>query len=225
MFAASRRSAGFCRAAVAGLALAVLPVTGAFALTVSESDAGEFSSNWSSPTAIAGASSVSGTGAGNDYDLFHFSGLAAGAQALTLTFVAPEGIGYSYSAGATIKWSDEAFRWGWDGATAAEVQVDYYTTERTVTLSLPDSFAGDLWLGLYFTHGAGLAYTILAEVTETAPEAGAPTPFPGSGIEGPSAGAPVDSGSASPVPLPPALGMLGAALAALGVAARRRRAA
>ncbi|SFH90120.1 hypothetical protein [Albimonas pacifica] len=227
MFAASRRAAGFVRAALAGIVLAVLPAVGAQALTVSESTAGEFSSDWSNPTEIgAGVDRVSGTGSANAYDILHFTGLAAGAQALTLSFVAPEGVDWSYAAGGSVLWSEDPFRWSWDGATAGEVRLDYYGREQTVTLALPDGFAGDLYLGLYFTHGAGLAYTILAELGAPIPgggiDPGQPT-LPGGEAQFPPAGDPVDSGSASPVPLPPALAMLGAGLAALGVASRRRR--
>ena len=223
MYAASRGAAGAFRAAVAGVALAFLPAVGAQALTVSESGSGEFSSDWSAPTEIGtGVERVEGTGSVNAHDIFHFAGLSAGAQDLTLTFVAPEGIDWSFSAGAAVKWSEDPFRWGWDGTTAAEVNLDYYIREKTVTLSLPESFAGDLYLGLYFTHGAGLAYSILAEVGAGDVGPGAPGQIPGGSIEYPTES---DTGSPSAVPLPPALAMLGAGLAALGVAARRRRAA
>ncbi len=223
MFAASGFFAGFLRAAVLGVAFAGLSAVGAQALTVSEAETGEFSADWANPTAIgAGVDRVTGTGAANAYDIFHFTGLETGAQTLTLSFVAPEGIDWSYAAGGTIQWAEDPFRWGWDGDTAGEVRLDYHVREQSLTLALPESFAGELYLGLYFTHGAGLAYSILAEVGATPPGGGTspdlPEPVPGGGY--PSEG---DVGSA--VPLPPALAMLGAALAALGVAARRRRAA
>ncbi|MDF2233420.1 hypothetical protein P2H44_12740 [Albimonas sp. CAU 1670] len=223
MYAASHRAAGWGRAFVVAPALALLfSASGALALTVTESESGEFSSDWAAPTEIgAGVDRIEGIGSGNAYDIFHFTGLSAGAQELTFSFVAPEEIDESYSAGGEIRWSEEAFRWGWDGAaTTPAIQVDYYTGPQTLTLSLADDFAGELWLGLYFTHGASLAYTILADVTGVGEgDLGAGGP----GAQ-PDVGAPSDGDSASAVPLPPALAMLGAGLAALGVAARRRRA-
>ena len=217
------RAAGVVRAAVAGVSLALFGVSAASALTLSETDAGEFSSDWSSPTVVgAGYSTVSGTGSANAYDIFHFTSLTSGAQDLTITFAAPPGIDSSYSAGGQVLWSLDAFRWGWDGIYVnPEVQVDASRTSQTLTLSLPDSFDGDLYLGLYFTYGASLAYQIVADVTGTDGSSGGSIPTAPTSPELPSGG-----GSAvSAVPLPPAMLMLGAGLAGLGFVARRRAAA
>lgn len=215
------RADGLFRASAAGVALALVFVvsaaSGARALTASESEMGEFSSSWWAPTVISGASTITGTGSGNNYDILRLTGLAPGAQTLTLSFAAPEGVDYSYSAGGAIKWDFSAFDWGWDGNDGGSVQVDYYTRSQTVTLALSDAFSGELWLGLYFTHGSSLAYTILATV------AGASDTLPGDAPSLPDLGG--GEKLSAPVPLPPALALMGGTLAGLGLFARRRRGA
>ncbi|WP_095589810.1 hypothetical protein [Actibacterium ureilyticum] len=184
---------------VAGMALA-----GAVqAATVSEADiaGGEFSSNFMTPTVIdSGVSTVTGTGASGAFDLFAFSGLDTGAQTLSFNFAAPAGIGYSYSAGGSILYSLTPFDYAWDGLTAGTFHLGYGAETASVDLSLPDSFVGDLYLGLYFTYGSDISYGI-----------GLP--------------ASVSSGTnpPSPVPLPAGGLLLGSVLAAAGLFAARRK--
>lgn len=183
--------------------LATALAGGAAAATLNEATAtgGAFSGRWDSPTEIAaGIDTIAGTGGQNAYDNFVFTGLPSGAQTLTLTFSAPAGIGYSYSAGGSLLYADKPFRWGWDGSTAGTVQIDYYTRSRSYEIALGDGFSGKLYLALNFTHGSDLAYTI--------------------GV--PSNAMPV---TASPVPLPAGAVLMGSAVAALGAAGlfRRRR--
>lgn len=192
-------------APAAALVASVLAAGAGHAATLTESAApsGAFGARWDTPTEVgAGFESISGTGSQNAFDNFVFTALPSGAQKLTLSFTAPKDIDYSYSAGASILYSDQPFRWGWDGTYANNVQVDYYTRGRTVDLALGDSFSGKLYLALNFTHGSDLAYTI------GAPSNASPT-------------------TPSTVPLPGGVVLIGSAAALLGGLGltRRRRAA
>lgn len=169
--------------AFAATLLAALASSAASAATLNESAVagGAFGNRWDRPTEVgAGYGAITGTGRQNAFDNFVFTGLRAGAQKLTLSFAAPGGIGYSYSAGASVLYADKPFRWGWDGTYASNVQVDYYNPGRTVALDLGDGFSGKLYLALNFTHGSDLAYTI--GVPSNAPSAVAPVPLPGGAL-------------------------------------------
>lgn len=174
-------------------------------LKESEVSGGAFSGDWFKPTVVGGDIDViEGVGAGNRYDIFALS-LPNGAQKLTFDFSAPKDYGYSYSAGGEILTSENPFRWNWDGARAAKVQVDYKNPAQSVTLDLADSFGGTLYLALAFTHGDNLAYNLSLPGNYVAP---APTPGP------------------APVPLPAGVVLIGTAAAALaGVRFARRGAA
>jgi hypothetical protein len=176
---------------------------GAATLTESATAGGAFSPRWDRPTEVArGFETIRGTGSGNVFDTFLLSDLPAGPQKLTLTFTAPDKIGYAYSAGGAVLHSGSAFRWGWDGTYAANFQIDYYHRSRSYDLNLGDSFSGKLYLALNFTHGTDLAYTIAV------PSNASPT-------------------TPSPVPLPGGAALMAGAVAALGALglARRRHAA
>ena len=184
-------------------AAAVLAGGNASAATLNEAamPGGAFSGSWRAPTEVTnGFETISGTGRQNVFDNFVFTGLPAGAQKLTLTFSAPKGIGYSYSAGGAVLYDSQRFDYGWDGTYGANVQIDYYKRSKSYEIALGDSFSGKLYLALNFTHGSDLAYTI--------------------GV--PSNATPV---TASPVPVPGGVVLIGsavAALAGLGLARRRR---
>jgi hypothetical protein len=191
-------------APAAALILAFAGTAGAATLNEWDVPGGAFGSAWNAPTAIgAGITTINGTGAGNQYDNFAFTALPAGAQTLTMTFSAPPGSGWSYAAGGTILWSTQPFRWGWDGTTLSNVFVGFFTPSRTISLTLPASFGSTLYLALNFTFGTNLGYTIDVPSNAVAvpPSPQAPTP----------------------VPLPAGAALLAAALAALGVGARRAR--
>lgn len=191
------------RAAFLALGLAVA-ASAAHAATLTESGlpSGAFGSSFDRLTQVAaGFDTISGTGSQNAYDNFVFSDLRPGAQTITLTFAAPTGIGPSYSAGGTVLYKTSAFAWGWDGASLPAFQLDQRTPTQTLSLSLDDSFTGNLYLALNFTHGSNFSYTISA---------------PGNAL----------AGTASPVPVPAGLALIATGAAALGALGfRRRRAA
>lgn len=173
---------------------------------------GEYSANFSSPTVVdAGIDMVRGIGGVASDDYFVFTALAAGAQDIVLSFDAPEGYGYSYSAGGAVLIANSPFRYEWDGQqVGAGFQIDHGKPSQTMTLSLDGAFSGSLYLALNFTHGADLRYALFA-----------PTNSFGEGsASGPAQGA---SGSPSQVPLPPALLFLASSVVGLLVVRRKRR--
>jgi hypothetical protein len=187
---------GLCLAAFAGLSLS--SASAAATLTESDYPGGAFSGAWSNPTEVgAGFTGVAGTGNQNQPDIFRFTALPAGAQTITLAFTAPAGIDQSYSAGGSVRYAFTPFRHEWDGTQADWVQVGAYKPGQLVTLTLADSFAGPLYLGLFFTHGKDLAYNI--SVPSNA------------------------AGSLAPVPVPAGILLLGSALGAIGLAGLRGR--
>jgi hypothetical protein len=171
------------------------------AATLSEADVagGDFSGSFSSPTIVApGVTEVQGVWqGGNDADILRLS-LAPGAQSVRLSFSPLVPIGptdWSFSAGGAVRWSDQAFRWAWDGSDLGSVSVQHWNrdSDATLTLVLGDGFAGDLWLGLYGTHGT-LGYSIALEGADP-----------------------------SVVPLPAGLGLLASGVVGLALMRRRRR--
>ncbi len=173
---------------------------------------GAFGAAWNTPTAVdPGVTAITGTGSQNRYDTFMF-GLPSGAQTISLTFTAPQGIGWSYAAGGSILYSTTPFRWGWDGTMLASIHTDFYTRSRSVDLDLGPGFGGSLWLALNFTYGSNLAYTI------GLPSNAAPVNDEGTITVGP------EPDPLVPVPLPAGGLLLAASLAMLGRAGRRRQA-
>lgn len=137
----------------------------ASALTFTENgpSSGEFSKRYEQPTVIPfGYEIIEGRGRVNGTDFLRLNGLPKGAQELTFTFTAPEHVGRRYATGGQIYWADSPFAAEWDGVYLGSHHLDYWTRFDEVVLSLPTSFDGDLWVGLYFTYGNQVAYTLAA---------------------------------------------------------------
>lgn len=174
--------------------------SGSAAATLSEADApgGAFGASWDIPTVVdAGYDVIEGVGDQNRFDNFVFA-LPRGAQKVGFEFTAPKGAGNSYSAGGTILYSAEPFRWGWDGTKAASIQVDFGKPSQSFAFALAEGFGDKLYLALNFTHGADLAYRVSA-------------PFNAKGT------------APAPVPLPTGLLLMATAAAALGAVRVARR--
>lgn len=148
---------------ILGMARAHDSVSG-WATTLSEAElpGGEFSGDFRAPTRIpARVSQISGTG-GVGSDDYLILDLAPGAQTVALEFRAPEGIGYSYSAGGVILFDTVAFAYEWAGTQLSEpIRLDHRRRQQTMTIPLPESFGGRLFLALNFTHGEDIAYVLL----------------------------------------------------------------
>ncbi|PZR00834.1 MAG: hypothetical protein DI533_10020 [Cereibacter sphaeroides] len=200
----------------------VLAAGAAQAATVSEAEYGDFSSNYLSPTVVAnGATTVSGVwAAGGDYDLLAFTGLKSGAQTVTLSFSPLSPIGdtdWSFSAGGSVLYKTTPFQWSaWEGTYLASVGIQHWNRNSVFdyVINLDDSFAGQLYLGLFGTYGT-LKYTIAAPgnaaLAVVLPPVEQPLP------QTPDVDAP------APVPLPAAAPLMIAGLGALGLARLRRR--
>ena len=130
-----RLSRGFS----AGLLAAGLAALPAGAATISELalPGADFSNSWAAPTVIGtGFDQVQGTGGANNYDILAFTGMAAGAQTVSLTFAAPSGIDWSYAAGGNVLYSTQPFRWGWDGMTAGVVSLGYAVPGAVIAVGI-----------------------------------------------------------------------------------------
>ncbi len=183
------------------------------AVTISESEYGEFSNDFRAPSVIEnGTTIVSGLwSVGGDTDLIALTGMAAGAQKITLSFKPLSPVGptdWRFSAGGVVNYKTAPFQWSaWEGKKLANVGITHRNRDGLFDyeLSLGDDFGGQLFLGLMGTHGS-LAYTI------TAPGNAAPTVAP-------QTTAPVPA----PVPLPAGAPLLISGLAALGLVRLRRK--
>ena len=195
--------------AVCAAVLSVPMALAASAATVAEADFGAFSGDWANPTVLADdVTAISGTTAGNIFDIFRLAVPAAGGE-LTLTFGAGDRMGYSYSAGTTVKYSYAPFPWGWSGDTLGAVQIAWWSqADKTLSLTLDPMRGEALYLALYNTHGA-MDYGISGFGR------------PGAGIATPDAPLPATVPAA--VPVPAAVLLLGSAAGGMGIAAAARR--
>ncbi len=159
----TRRDAGW-RRTVAGTILAMMAAAGsadASALRETDLPGGEFSGDYKAPTHVAaGIDQVRGTGSVGSDDYFLFD-LPAGAQSVVLEFRAPDKVGYSYSAGGVVLFDTKAFAYEWAGTQLPmPIRLDHRRRQQSMTISLPKSFGGRLFIALNFTHGEDLAYSL-----------------------------------------------------------------
>ena len=146
------------------IAAGISALSGASTAVLAEADLpeGEFSGDYSAPTRIAaGIDRVIGTGGLGSDDYLVFEGLPPGAQSLVLEFHAPDGIGYSYSAGGVVLFDTKAFAYEWAGTQLPmPIRLDHRRRQQSMTISLPETFKGRLFLALNFTHGEDIAYAL-----------------------------------------------------------------
>ncbi|MCA0272869.1 MAG: VPLPA-CTERM sorting domain-containing protein [Proteobacteria bacterium] len=182
------------QAAALGLAIAA-GAAPAMAATINEGSfpGGDFSGSATAPTLIGnGFDTITGT-IGSDDDILAFTGMTSGAQQVTLSFAAPNGIDWSYASGGSIYYSTQPFQWNWDGTFAGSFMTALWQPTSSVTINLGSGFAGALYLALYSWGNAG-SYSI--GVPGNAPPA---------------------------VPLPAPVLLLGGAIAGLGALRRKAK--
>ncbi len=204
-------------ALVAGLVVG-LGAAGAATLTP-QSVGGAYSSDYRAPTQVGqGFTTITGTGSSNQMVELALTALPAGVQTLTISFSLPAGVtqqgpsnGWSfYGAGGNILYSiGQPFQNSPYGGTSLGAfgvnNASPSAFAQSLTLSLGSAFSGTLYLGLNFTYGSNLAYSI--DVPSNVAAVVLPPPPP----------------SVSPVPLPGTLGLLGGGIALLMLARPRRR--
>lgn len=185
----------FAKAAALGVAMAVTGANASFAATVNEgSFAGDFSSNYASPTAIAtGVTTINGTLGSGDSDFLSFTGMQAGAQTVTLN-VAASGAGPLWI--GSILYSTTPFTSNSSGTLGGTMVMYnfpplFVSLTQSLSFNLGATFGGTLFLALNQQMGSGFSYSL-----------GVP-------------------GNVSGVPLPAPILLLGGAVAALGASRRR----
>jgi hypothetical protein len=170
----------FATSAILALALGLAAPAGAATIKEGDLKGGEFSKHWKSPTILDDTvDGVIGTGKSGQFDIFVFTGLPKGAQTLSFGFEAPEGIKHSYAAGGEIRWSLKPFEWGWDGNKGGAFDVRFGDTSDLLKIVLGEDFSGPLYVGLYFTYGKDIAYSVSTDAMATQPPA---VPLPGAGV-------------------------------------------
>jgi hypothetical protein len=180
------------------LAMTLLAAPAA-AVTVTEGSfsGGDFSNAFGAPTTIVnGYDTVTGSLSSGDYDFLAFTGLAAGAQTITLNLTSTSA-GFYFANGA-MRYSATPFTSNASGTSAGTFTIFNFgffsQTTQQLVLSLGPTFSGALYLALNLGGGSA-AYSLSA---------------PGN--------APV-----APVPLPASALLLGGALAGIGALRRREK--
>jgi hypothetical protein len=169
----------------AALALALGLALPAGAATIKEGDLkdGEFSKHWKSPTILdAWVDGVIGTGRAGQFDIFVLTGLPKGAQTLSFGFEAPADIKHNYAGGGEIRFSTKPFEWGWDGTKGGAFDVRFGDTTDLLKVVLGADFVGPLYVGLYFTYGKDIAYSVTTDAKAAPTEMPPAVPLPGAGV-------------------------------------------
>ena len=171
---------------LSALSLVLALAAPAAASVVTEAD-GQFSRHWKTPTAIGpGVDTILGTAERqNGHEFLALTGLTPGAQILSFVFTAPAWAlsQDSYSAGGQVLWKDRPFQHGWDGISAGSFQLSRWTPESALEIILGEDFQGPLQLGIYFTHGRDVSWSVAAGTalrSAQAPSVAAAVPLPAS---------------------------------------------
>ena len=77
-------------------------------------------------------------------------------------------------------WQAGPFRHAWDGTSAGSFQLSRWTPQSGLQIVLGEDFEGPLHLGIYFTHGRDVSWSLSA-VTERA-DSTTPIPLPASAM-------------------------------------------
>jgi hypothetical protein len=189
----------FTSGRAAALALAIAAgATPATAVTVNEGSfsGGDFSGAFGAPTSISnGFDTITGTLGAADRDFLSFTGLATGAQSVTLNLNATGG-SLIWSGG--FRYSTTPFTSNTSGTSAGNIFMYNFgffgsSMNQSLSFSLGATFAGTLYVALNLSSGAGASYSL--SVPGNAPVA--------------------------PVPLPATALLLGGAVAGLGALRRK----
>lgn len=168
-------------AAALAAALTVVTLAGpVWSATITEGSVsgGDFSGAFAAPTSITnGYDTITGSLGVGDRDFLSFTGLATGAQTVTLSLAGSAGL---YLSQGTFRYSTTPFTSNTSGTSAGNIFMFAFFSAPTQTLSfnLGPSFAGSLYLGLNLTSGRALTYSL--SVPGNAPVA--PVPLPASAL-------------------------------------------
>ena len=182
--------------AVAAVMMSV-PSQGA---TVNEGTLGDFSNNYATPTVIGnGFETVTGATSVGDLDFVQFSGLASGAQTVSVTFT-PASLGTLFISSGTLRYSTQPFTSSTSGTSAGNFSIYdfglFSSTTQTLSFNLDSSFNGSLFVSLSLALGSPVNYSIS---------------IPGNAY-------------VAPVPLPASAALLLAGLGGVGAVSWRRKA-
>ncbi len=155
------KRSGFAKPILAAALVAAASVQAASAVTISEGSVpGGFSNGFATPTTIAnGNDVVTGTLTTGDRDYLAFTGLAAGAQTITLSFSGAAGL---YLSQGTVRYSTSPFTSNTSGSNPGNIFLFAFFSapSQTLSFSLGPTFAGALYLGLSQTSGQPISYSL-----------------------------------------------------------------
>jgi len=126
--------------------------------TAANAPGGAYSSEFAAPTVIgAGWSGMAGQAAGGQNVFVKYEGLPPGDQSLVFTVSLPQEMLNQWT-GGTVRWSTDPFPWAWAGNVLGDFDLSPDTPTVTLTLATGADFAGELYLGLYFTYGGTMNF-------------------------------------------------------------------